>query len=62
LGEGLSMPLDQFEVSINEIAMLLRNYRDAAEVSRWAMFDLNAGPAYAAALAIAGGKNPDICS
>jgi 4'-phosphopantetheinyl transferase len=62
LGEGLSMPLDQFEVSINEIAMLLRNHRDAAEVSRWAMFDLNVGPPYAAALAITGAKNPDICS
>jgi len=36
-GEGLSMPLDEFDVSLApwEPAALLRNHKEPAEVDRW---------------------------
>ena len=56
-GEGLSMPLDQFDVSLapHEPARLL-NIRAAGggDVSRWSLLEVNAGAEYAAAAAVAG--------
>ncbi len=56
LGEGMSMPLDQFNVSLapGSAASLLGNLRDPAEVSRWSMQDLSPGPGYFAAVAVEG--------
>ena len=55
-GEGLSFPLDQFDVSLapNAPAALLGNRLDRAEVSRWSFHDLFPNPGYAAALAVEG--------
>ena len=55
-GKGLSMPLDQFVVSLSpgKPARLLKAEGDPRESSRWSMWDLRAGPDYAAALVVAG--------
>jgi 4'-phosphopantetheinyl transferase len=55
-GEGLSMPLDQFDVSLipGEPAALLSTKPDAGEALRWSLRDLNLGRCYAAALAAQG--------
>ena len=55
-GEGLSCPLDQFDVSLapGATAMLLSSRLDSAEVSRWRLQDLFPGPGYAATLAVEG--------
>jgi 4'-phosphopantetheinyl transferase len=55
-GEGLSLPLDQFDVSLapGEPARLLRMLTDENEISRWTMIELHPGPGYAAALAVEG--------
>ena len=52
LGEGLSHPLDQFDVSLapRVAAQLLATRPDAEEVKRWSMWDLQAPTGYAAAL------------
>ena len=52
IGRGLSEPLDAFDVTLapGEAAALLRAER--GDTSRWAMFDINAGADYAAALAV----------
>lgn len=55
-GEGLSLALNQFDVSLvpGEPARLL-NYRgDPQEASRWSLKQLKPGPGYAAALAVEG--------
>jgi 4'-phosphopantetheinyl transferase len=54
-GEGLSLPLDGFDVSINanESHALLSTRPDAAEANRWILGDLAVGHEYAAALAVA---------
>jgi 4'-phosphopantetheinyl transferase len=56
-GEGLSLPLDSFDVSLapGEPAALLRTRGDAAEAARWTLRELSAGRDYAAALAVEGG-------
>jgi 4'-phosphopantetheinyl transferase len=56
IGEGMSMPLDQFQVSLapGSRAELLGNLRDANEVSRWSLQELAPGPGYAAAIAVEG--------
>lgn len=56
IGEGMSMPLDQFNVSLapGSAAALLGNLRDAAEVSRWSLRDLSPGAGYVAAVAVEG--------
>ncbi len=56
-GEGLSFPLDQFDVSFapNAPAALLANRRDRKEVSRWSFQALCPAPEYAAALAVEAG-------
>jgi 4'-phosphopantetheinyl transferase len=55
-GEGLSLPLDQFDVSLipGEPAALLRTQGDPDEALRWSLRDLSIGPNYASALAVEG--------
>jgi 4'-phosphopantetheinyl transferase len=54
-GEGLSLPLHQFDVSVaaDESRVLLATRPDASEASRWILRDLPTSPGYAAALAVA---------
>jgi 4'-phosphopantetheinyl transferase len=56
-GEGLSLPLDQFDVSLapGEPAALLHTAMAADEASRWSMIELAAGAGYKAALVVEGG-------
>ena len=55
-GEGLSLPFDQFEVSLSpqEPPMLLEVHGDRHEASRWSIQELFLGDDYVAALAIEG--------
>jgi len=55
-GEGLSMPLDQFDVSLrpNEPAALVNNYREEREVERWTMKTIPAPEGYVGALVVEG--------
>jgi 4'-phosphopantetheinyl transferase len=55
-GEGLSIPLSQFEVSLipGEPASLLNVEQHPEEVSRWSLHALSPAPGYIAALAIEG--------
>ena len=55
-GEGLSMPLDQFDVTLrpDEPVRLLNNYREEREVSRWSMQAISAPEGYAGALVVEG--------
>lgn len=55
-GEGLSMPLSRFCVSLSpgESPALLRVEGDPAEISRWSFRELAPGPGYVAALAVEG--------
>ena len=55
-GEGLSMPLDQFEVSLapGAPAAMLGTQGDPSEASRWSLQELTPAPGYAAALAVEG--------
>jgi 4'-phosphopantetheinyl transferase len=55
-GEGLALPLEQFDVSLapGEPATLLRTAWDPQEAPRWAMQDLAPAPGYRAAVAVAG--------
>jgi 4'-phosphopantetheinyl transferase len=55
-GEGLSLPGDQFQVSLapGAPAALLRTHWDAHEPSRWSLYDVDAGQEYAGALAAEG--------
>ncbi len=55
-GDGLSFPLDGFDVSVDGEAALLENRVDPAEISRWSLRDVSDEAAgYAAALAVEGG-------
>lgn len=56
-GEGLSLPLDQFDVSLTpgEPAALLSTRPDPAEALRWSLRELTAAPGYVAAIAAEGG-------
>ena len=53
-GEGLSLPLDQFDVSVaaDESQALLATRPDPSEACRWILRDLPTSPGYAAALAV----------
>lgn len=55
-GEGLSMPLAEFDVSLksNEPAALLNNCREEREVSRWSMQAIAAPVGYVGALVVEG--------
>jgi 4'-phosphopantetheinyl transferase len=55
-GEGLSLPLDQFDVSLarGKPARLLCNEREPRDVIRWTLQELTPAPGYAAALAVQG--------
>jgi 4'-phosphopantetheinyl transferase len=55
-GVGLSLPLDQFDVSLGpgERAALLATAWDPADTSRWSLTELPAIPGFAAALCAAG--------
>jgi 4'-phosphopantetheinyl transferase len=54
-GEGLSIPLNAFDVSLEEgqPAALIGTRPDPTEAERWTMYDLSIGQGYAAALAVA---------
>ena len=55
-GEGLSLPLDRFDVSLapGEPAAILGARPEPSEASRWSLHDLAPTPGYAAALAAEG--------
>lgn len=55
-GEGLSLPLARFEVSLHpdEPAALLKVADDAAEASRWSLRELTPAAGYMAAIAVEG--------
>ena len=55
-GEGMTLPLDQFDVSLlpGEPAMLLHTAFDPYEAARWSLRDLQPESGYAAALAVEG--------
>jgi 4'-phosphopantetheinyl transferase len=57
VGEGLSMPLDCFDVTLvpGEPARLLRTRGRPEEAGRWTLRELDPGPGYLAALAVEGG-------
>lgn len=54
-GQGLTLPLDQFSVSLTpgRPAQLLEVQWDPGEIDQWALQALDAGPAYVAALVVA---------
>ena len=56
LGEGLSIPLDSFDVAFGSqrAAALLEVRDNPDEVSRWSMYDLNVPKDYKAALVVEG--------
>jgi 4'-phosphopantetheinyl transferase len=56
LGNGLSMPLDRFDVAIlpGEPAALIATRPDPAEAQRWTVTDLAVGDGYKGALAVEG--------
>jgi 4'-phosphopantetheinyl transferase len=55
-GDGLSLPLHQFTVSIHpeQPPVLLKAGPDPDEAARWSLRDLTPGPGYVAALAVEG--------
>jgi 4'-phosphopantetheinyl transferase len=56
IGQGMSMPLDRFSVSLapGARAALLANAQNPAEVSRWSLRELFPGAGYVAAVAVEG--------
>jgi 4'-phosphopantetheinyl transferase len=58
-GDGLSLPLDEFDVSISAAKppRLLETRPDHFEATRWTMHSIDVGPAYASALVVER-KNP----
>jgi 4'-phosphopantetheinyl transferase len=56
IGDGLSLPLGQFDVSIEsgEMNMLLATRPDSSEAQRWMLREVPAGAGYAAALCASG--------
>jgi 4'-phosphopantetheinyl transferase len=56
IGDGLSLPLDQFDVSLDagETNALLATRPDASETGHWLLREVPAGPGYIAALCVRG--------
>lgn len=54
VGEGLSMPLDRFDVTLvpGEPAQLLETRPDQSEAQQWQLFELDPGDGYIAAVAV----------
>jgi 4'-phosphopantetheinyl transferase len=52
-GEGLSLPLNQFDVS-GEPAAIFATQQDTSEASRWSLQELTPAPGYAAAITVEG--------
>lgn len=63
LGEGLSMPLNQFDVSIKpeEPAELLQTRPDPAQALQWRLYALYPGQGYVATLAVEGQPDSLYC-
>jgi 4'-phosphopantetheinyl transferase len=56
-GMGLSLPLNQFEVSLNhDQPALLRTNWDAGEATRWMLMNIDVAGDYAAAFAVTAGE------
>ena len=55
-GEGLSIPLDTFDVSLapEEIPALLRHHVDEAETGKWEMRSVEVAPGYVGAIVVEG--------
>ncbi len=62
-GEGWSIPLNQFDVSLipDKPACLLRTEWDTNEAKRWSLSDLNVNKEYAAAVAVVGNQRQWEC-
>jgi 4'-phosphopantetheinyl transferase len=56
VGEGLSMPLDRFDVAFapGEPARILRTRGEEDEAGRWSMAEVQPGPGYVGALVVEG--------
>lgn len=55
-GEGLSLPLDSFDVAVTGAPRILATRPDPAEAARWQLLALDPSPGYAAALCVAGSE------
>jgi 4'-phosphopantetheinyl transferase len=57
VGEGLSMPLDCFDVTLRpgEPARILATRGNPAEAGRWTLREFDPGPGWMAAIAVEGG-------
>lgn len=58
VGEGLSHPLHQFDVSLDDTAQLIATRPDASEASRWRLENLTVAGGFAAAVAVATSGEP----
>ncbi len=58
-GEGLSRPLDSFDVALDGPAALLRV--DGDDASRWTLHDVYPAPGYTGAVAVLGSVRPVFC-
>jgi 4'-phosphopantetheinyl transferase len=56
IGKGLSLPTQGFEVSLapGQPAALISTRHDPEQAARWSLLELDAGPGFAAALAVEG--------
>lgn len=63
IGKGLSMPLDQFDVTLaaDEPVLLLRVQDAPEELVRWALYSLDPAQGYAGALVVEGASHHICC-